>query len=259
MDIQSFEPRIRAILSAPDTDLSTISAKRVRKQLREEEGVNPQFLYENKRSQEDDDEGEGEGEGEQEVDDEDSGVKRNRNEDGDVGEDIEEEEEEKRRPKKKTKASKTELSDAELARQLSNELNGRSRSSRAGTSTRGRGRTVKANGGAKRGRKVKSAETVQSGDEGSEASEAPKKRGGGFKKEYALSEELAAILNVERMSRPQVVKHLWIYIKENGLQFPDDRRQIVCDDRLRALFGVDKISMFTMNKVLGNFLHDIEA
>lgn len=46
-----------------------------------------------------------------------------------------------------------------------------------------------------------------------------------------------------------VVKKLWDYIKSNNLQNPDNRREILCDDKLRALFNVDKVHMFTMNKV----------
>ena len=48
-----------------------------------------------------------------------------------------------------------------------------------------------------------------------------------------------------------MVKQLWDYIKENGLQNPSNKREIVCDTGFRAIFGVDKIDMFKMNKVLG--------
>lgn len=65
------------------------------------------------------------------------------------------------------------------------------------------------------------------------------------------SEPLATLLKVERLSRPQVVKHIWDYIKEKQLQNPEDRREIICDDRMKAIFGLDRIGMFTMNKMLG--------
>jgi len=58
-------------------------------------------------------------------------------------------------------------------------------------------------------------------------------------------------LQVDKLSRPQVVKHLWVYIKDRELQNPDNRREILCDPRLKAVFGVEKINMFRMNKVLG--------
>lgn len=45
------------------------------------------------------------------------------------------------------------------------------------------------------------------------------------------------------------MKKLWEYIKSNNLQNPANRQEILCDDRLRALFGCDKVKMFGMNKV----------
>ena len=56
------------------------------------------------------------------------------------------------------------------------------------------------------------------------------------------------------MSRPQVVKKLWEYIRRHELQNPLNRKEIICDDALRAVFAVDKIDMFRMNKVLGQYV-----
>ncbi|ORZ26619.1 SWIB/MDM2 domain-containing protein [Lobosporangium transversale] len=57
------------------------------------------------------------------------------------------------------------------------------------------------------------------------------------------------------MSRPEVVKQIWVYIKENNLQAPNDKRLINCDSKLKTLFdGQDQISCFTMNKYIGNHL-----
>jgi len=181
---------------------------------------------------------------------------------------VEEEEEEKRRPAKKAKKSRREaqMTDAEYAKQLSEELNSRTRSSRSAA--------TKSNGSKKvRGSKVKnrrgpiSAATVNSEGEGDDDEEGggvkKRKRSGGakggFSKEYVLSEPLAVVMQVEKLSRPQVVKRLWEYIKGNDLQNPRNRREIVCDASLRAVFGQDKIDMFKMNKVLGDHLHENEA
>ncbi|EIM85051.1 SWIB-domain-containing protein [Stereum hirsutum FP-91666 SS1] len=270
MDIQDLEPKIRAILTAPGTDLSTISAKRVRKQLLEDGTAPSAFIRERKHEVDEfigdvfrrvsEEVGEAGGGDEDEVDD-DVGDKRKRDEEYEEGGlDGQEEEEEVERPKKKTKASKAEIDDEEYARQLSNELNGRGRASRSGASsgsTRGRGRGRGGANGAKRGRKVKSAETVNSGDEG-ENGEPKKKRGGGFKKEYLLSGPLQAVLQVDKMARPQVVKQLWVYIKANDMQNPANKKEIVCDEKFRAMFNVDKIDMFKMNKVLSEHLHEPE-
>lgn len=48
----------------------------------------------------------------------------------------------------------------------------------------------------------------------------------------------------------QVVKKLWAYIRENNLQDPKNRQNILCDESLRAIFRVDCINMFQMNKAL---------
>ena len=61
------------------------------------------------------------------------------------------------------------------------------------------------------------------------------------------------------MSRPQCVKRIWAYVRENELQDPKDKRQIRCDDALRAVFKSDKVHMFTMNKILNQNLYDLEA
>jgi upstream activation factor subunit UAF30 len=61
---------------------------------------------------------------------------------------------------------------------------------------------------------------------------------------------LSVVVNAPQLSRPQVVKKLWEYIKSNELQNPSNKREILCNDPLRAVFNVEKIDMFTMNKVL---------
>lgn len=65
------------------------------------------------------------------------------------------------------------------------------------------------------------------------------------------SEPLAALVQVNSLSRPQVVKKLWAYIKANSLQNPTNGREILCDGALKAVFNTDKIDMFKMNKELG--------
>ena len=66
----------------------------------------------------------------------------------------------------------------------------------------------------------------------------------------ALSAPLADFLGETMLSRPQVVKRIWAYVKEHDLQDPNDRRQIRCDDSLKTVFKQDRVHMFTMNKLL---------
>ena len=72
-----------------------------------------------------------------------------------------------------------------------------------------------------------------------------------------ISATLYALIEVDKLSRPQVVKQLWVYIKANDLQNPGNKREIICDDRLRPVFNADKIDMFKMNKVLGSYVSNI--
>lgn len=61
-----------------------------------------------------------------------------------------------------------------------------------------------------------------------------------------------------QLSRPQVVKKIWKYIKERDLQDPADKRQIRCDEKMQLVFKQDKVHMFTMNKILGKQLYDVD-
>lgn len=82
--------------------------------------------------------------------------------------------------------------------------------------------------------------------------------GGGFNKLCGLSPELQSVLGVSELSRTQVVKQLWVYIREKDLQDPQNRRKILCDDKLRSVFRKDSIDMFEMNKVLSNHILRLE-
>jgi len=61
-----------------------------------------------------------------------------------------------------------------------------------------------------------------------------------------------------QLSRPQTVKKIWEYIKARDLQDPTDKRQIRCDEKMQLVFKQDKVHMFTMNKILGKQLYDVE-
>lgn len=68
------------------------------------------------------------------------------------------------------------------------------------------------------------------------------------------SEELAAVIGSGPLPRGQVVSKIWEYIRSHNLQNPENRREIVADDKLRRIFGKDKVSMFEMNKHLAAHL-----
>jgi chromatin remodeling complex protein RSC6 len=68
------------------------------------------------------------------------------------------------------------------------------------------------------------------------------------------SKELAAVVGSEPLSRPDVVSRIWIYIKSNNLQNPQNKREILADDKLEPIFGAKKVTMFEMNKHLAQHL-----
>lgn len=68
------------------------------------------------------------------------------------------------------------------------------------------------------------------------------------------SEELAAVIGSSPLPRGQVVSKIWEYIRSHNLQNPENRREIVADDKLRRIFGKDKVSMFEMSKHLAAHL-----
>ena len=68
------------------------------------------------------------------------------------------------------------------------------------------------------------------------------------------SEELAAVVGGEELARGEAVSKVWAYIKANKLQNPKDGREIIADDKLRKVFGKDRVTMFEMNKHLAQHL-----
>ena len=68
------------------------------------------------------------------------------------------------------------------------------------------------------------------------------------------SEELAAVVGPDPLPRGQAVSRVWDYIKQHKLQNPENRREILADDKLRPVFGKDRVTMFEMNKYLAQHL-----
>jgi chromatin remodeling complex protein RSC6 len=68
------------------------------------------------------------------------------------------------------------------------------------------------------------------------------------------SKELAAVVGNGPLPRGEVVSKVWDYIKKHELQNPENRREILADDNLEAVFGKKKVTMFEMNKYLSQHL-----
>src|SRR4051795_6777778 len=88
------------------------------------------------------------------------------------------------------------------------------------------------------------AEPARSGDQKPNALQQP----------LQPSKELAAVVGTGPLPRGAVVSKVWDYIKKQELQNPENRREILADDKLEAVFGKKKVTMFEMNKYLAQHL-----
>ena len=92
--------------------------------------------------------------------------------------------------------------------------------------------------------------------EGDDKQAKPTKKGGGLAVKKKISKKLANFLQKgDEMARTDIVKGLWEYIREHNLQNPDNKREIILDDKMQAVFECEKFTMFTMNKFIGAHVH----
>ena len=77
---------------------------------------------------------------------------------------------------------------------------------------------------------------------------------GALGKPLTPSPALAAVVGSEPLGRTAVVSKLWDHIRTHSLQDPADKRTIIADDKLRPIFGADRVTMFELSKVIGPHL-----
>ena len=78
-----------------------------------------------------------------------------------------------------------------------------------------------------------------------------------FMKALKPSSELAAVVGPEPLPRTEVTKRLWEYIKAHNLQNPANKRNILCDAKLKAVMGKDEVTMFEMTGLVGKHLSQV--
>ncbi|XP_021276152.1 protein TRI1-like [Herrania umbratica] len=59
----------------------------------------------------------------------------------------------------------------------------------------------------------------------------------GIMKPQRVSPEMQAVVGDPEIPRTQALKRIWAYIKERNLQDPENRRVIICDEKLKKIFG----------------------
>lgn len=87
-----------------------------------------------------------------------------------------------------------------------------------------------------------------------EKAPAKKRTAGALAKPLKPSNDLAAIVGSSPLPRTEVVSKIWEYIRKNNLQNPTNKREILADAKLEAVFGQKKASMFEMNKLISKHL-----
>lgn len=87
-------------------------------------------------------------------------------------------------------------------------------------------------------------------------SDAPKTapKTGGIFAPITPSADLGAIVGTDKLPRSEVISKVWTYIKEHNLQNPENKREIIADEKLKKIFGKDKVTMFEMNKHLAGHM-----
>ncbi len=84
---------------------------------------------------------------------------------------------------------------------------------------------------------------------------AAKKAASAFNKAMTISPELAAVIGGTARPRTEVTSAIWAYIKKHDLQDPKNKRNILADDKLKAVFGGKKsVTMFEMTALVSKHL-----
>src|SRR5690554_2269850 len=87
-----------------------------------------------------------------------------------------------------------------------------------------------------------------SGSSGSKSSGKPR---GGLAQPVQPDAQLGEIIGTSPLTRAEMTKKVWDYIKKNDLQDSENRRMINADDTMRPIFNVQgQVSMFEMTKLV---------
>jgi upstream activation factor subunit UAF30 len=74
---------------------------------------------------------------------------------------------------------------------------------------------------------------------------------GGLAQKVQPDAQLARVVGSQPMTRSEITKKVWDYVKKNGLQDKQNRRMINADDAMRPIFnGQNQVSMFEMTKLV---------
>jgi len=97
---------------------------------------------------------------------------------------------------------------------------------------------------------TKKTSTAKTTASKSTPAETTTKARGGIAQQVTPSPELGAIVGKEPLTRAELTKRVWDYIKSHDLQDANDRRRINPDAALKKVLGNDQVSMFEMTKLI---------
>lgn len=84
---------------------------------------------------------------------------------------------------------------------------------------------------------------------------AARKPNAAFMKPMTPSAILSEVVGAAPLPRTEVTKKVWEYIKAKNLQNPTNKRNIIADEKLKAVFGGKKeVTMFEMTKLISAHL-----
>lgn len=73
---------------------------------------------------------------------------------------------------------------------------------------------------------------------------------GGLSQKVTPDAQLGAVIGTAPVTRAEMTKKIWDYVKGNDLQDSKNRRMINADAKLKPIFGKDQVSMFEMTKLV---------
>uniref|UniRef100_A0A1J3DQ65 Protein TRI1 n=1 Tax=Noccaea caerulescens TaxID=107243 RepID=A0A1J3DQ65_NOCCA len=77
------------------------------------------------------------------------------------------------------------------------------------------------------------------------------REGKGILKVLPVSKSLAKFIGADEAARTTAVKKIWEHIKLNNLQNPENKKEIICDGKLKTIFnGKDKVGFLEIAKLL---------
>jgi upstream activation factor subunit UAF30 len=109
--------------------------------------------------------------------------------------------------------------------------------SKGGKSSPSKGKSSAAKTSASKTKSSASKSSAKGPAKKSSGRSAAAKSNSGLMKPLQPSKELAQVVGDKPLPRTEAVSKIWTHIKKNNLQNPQNRREILADDKLEPVFG----------------------